>query len=54
MISTRGTPIDDVLELNGWLVATAKAGHLEAYCHQLLGRAFPAELKAYRAGKGST
>ena len=52
-ISTRGTPIDAVLELNGWLVTTAKAGHLEAFCHQLLGPAFPAELKAYKAGNAA-
>lgn len=50
LISTRGTPIDGVLELNGWLVATAKAGHLEAFCHQLLGPAFPTELKTYKSG----
>jgi hypothetical protein len=53
LISTRGTPIDEVLELNGWLVTTAKAGHLEALCHQLLGPAFPDELKAYKAGSAA-
>jgi hypothetical protein len=49
MISTRGTPLDPVLELNEYLVALAKAGHLEAYCFRLLGSAFPVELKAYQA-----
>lgn len=50
LVSTRGTPLDEVLELDGWLVALAKAGHLEAYCFRLVGSAFPAELKAYKAG----
>jgi hypothetical protein len=49
VISTRGTPLDPVLELNEYLVTLAKAGHLEAYCFRLLGSAFPAELKAYQA-----
>lgn len=49
VISTRGTPIDPVLELNEYLVGLAKAGHLEAYCFRLLGSVFPAELKAYQA-----
>jgi hypothetical protein len=48
MISTRGTPLDPVLELNEYLVGLARAGHLEAYCFRLLGSAFPAELKAYQ------
>lgn len=50
VVATRGTPLDELLELDGWLVATAKAGHLEAYCFRLVGGAFPAELKAYKAG----
>jgi hypothetical protein len=50
LVSTRGTPLDELLELNGWLVTLAKAGHLEAYCHRLLGAAFPLELKQYKAG----
>jgi len=38
----------------GWDVSSlqfllARAGHLEAYCFALLGPAFPAELKQYRA-----
>lgn len=49
IVSTRGTPFDSVLELHGWLVTLAKAGHLEAYCYRLLGSAFPLELKAYQA-----
>ncbi|HXK18311.1 MAG TPA: hypothetical protein VNG33_10940, partial [Polyangiaceae bacterium] len=48
-VATHGTPLDDTLELDGWLVALAKAGHLEAFCYRLLGPAFPAELKAYQA-----
>jgi hypothetical protein len=51
LVSTHGTPLDATLELDGWLVATAKAGHLEAFCYRLLGSAFPAELKQYRAGQ---
>lgn len=47
-LASRGSPLDERLELDHWLVATAKAGHLEAYCHALLGPAFPAELKQYR------
>ncbi len=50
LVATRGTPLDEVLEVDGWLVASAKAGHLEAYCFRLIGSAFPAELKAYKAG----
>jgi hypothetical protein len=50
VVATRGTPLDELLELDGWLVAAAKAGHLEAYCFRLVGAAFPAELKAYKAG----
>ena len=49
LVASRGTPLDDSLELDAWLVATAKAGHLEAFCHRLLGPAYGAELKAYRA-----
>jgi len=49
VVATRGTPLDETLELDGWLVALAKAGHLEAFCYRLLGPAFPAELKAYKA-----
>ena len=51
VISTRGTPLDQSLELNAWLVGLAKAGHLEAYCYRLLGSAFPAELKAYQTAQ---
>lgn len=50
LVATRGTPLDEVLELDGWLVTLAKAGHLEAYCFRLVGSAFPGELKAYKAG----
>ncbi len=53
LVSSRGTPLDEVMELNGWLVTTGKAGHLEALCHQLLGPAFPAELKAYKASSAA-
>jgi hypothetical protein len=48
-VASHGTPLDQQLELDAWLVTLAKAGHLEAYCHALLGPAFPAELKSYRA-----
>lgn len=50
IVSAHGTPLDEKLELDAWLVATAKAGQLEAFCHQLLGPAFAAEYKAYKAG----
>jgi hypothetical protein len=50
LVAAQGTPLDEKLELNAWLVTTAKAGHLEAYCHQLLGPAFSAELKSYKGG----
>jgi hypothetical protein len=53
LVASQGTPLDEKLELNAWLVTTAKAGHLEAYCHQLLGPAFMAELKSYRAANAS-
>jgi hypothetical protein len=53
LASTQGTPLDETLELNAWLVTTAKSGHLEAYCHQLLGPAFALELKAYKAANAS-
>jgi hypothetical protein len=53
LVSSRGTPLDDVIEVNAWLVTTAKAGHLEAFCHQLLGTAFPAELKAFKANSAA-
>jgi hypothetical protein len=49
VVATRGTPLDARVPLDGWLVVAAKAGHLEAFCYQLLGSAFPAELKAYKA-----
>jgi len=48
LLATHGTPLDETLELDAWLVTLAKAGHLEAFCYRLLGPAFPAELKAYR------
>jgi hypothetical protein len=47
-LASHGSPLDARVELDAWLVATAKAGHLEAYCHTLLGPAFPAELKQFR------
>jgi hypothetical protein len=50
LVSAHGTPIDEQVPLNVWLVALARAGHLEAYCYRLLGAAFPAELKAYQRG----
>jgi len=49
LIASHGTALDERVELNGWLVTLAKAGHLEAFCYRLLGPAFPAELKAYAA-----
>lgn len=49
VIASHGTALDEQLELNGWLVTLAKAGHLEPFCYQLLGPAFPAEFKAYKA-----
>jgi hypothetical protein len=53
LVSARGTPLDQTLELGNWLVATAKAGHLGAFCFQLLGSAYPEELKAYKASSGA-
>jgi hypothetical protein len=50
VVSTRGTPLDEKLELDKWLTAAARAEHLEAFCHQLLGPAFPAEYRAYKHG----
>lgn len=50
LVATHGTPLDEKVEVDGWLVLVAKAGHLEAFCYQLLGAAFPAELKAYKVG----
>jgi hypothetical protein len=50
LVSAHGTPLDEQVPLNLWLVTLAKAGHLEAYCYRLLGPAFPAELKAYQHG----
>jgi hypothetical protein len=50
LVATQGTPLDALVPLDGWLVVAAKAGHLEAFCYQLLGSAFPPELKAYKAG----
>jgi hypothetical protein len=49
LVATRGTPLDAQVPLDAWLVVVAKAGHLEAFCFQLLGPAFPAELKTYKA-----
>lgn len=49
LVATEGTPLDAQVPLDAWLVMAAKAGHLEAFCHQLLGPAFPAELKTYKA-----
>ncbi len=48
LVSAHGTPLDEQVPLNGWLVTLAKSGHLEAYCYRLLGPAFPAELKDYQ------
>jgi hypothetical protein len=53
VVATHGTAIDEKVELDGWLVTVAKAGHLESFCHQLLGPAFPTELKAYKAGNAA-
>jgi hypothetical protein len=50
LVATQGTPLDALVPVDGWLVVVAKAGYLEAFCYQLLGPAFPAELKAYKAG----
>ncbi|HEY6079362.1 MAG TPA: hypothetical protein VIW29_11195 [Polyangiaceae bacterium] len=49
-VNARPTPLDELVPLNAWLVLLAKAGHLEAYCHRLLGPAFAPELKAYQRG----
>ena len=49
VIALHGTALDEKVALDGWLVTLAKAGHLEAFCYQFLGPAFPAELKAYKA-----
>lgn len=48
LVATKGTPLDTLVPLDGWLVIVAKAGHLEAFCYQMLGPAFPAELKTYK------
>jgi hypothetical protein len=48
IVATRGTPLDEKLPVNAWLALAAKQGHLEAFCYQLLGPAFPAELKAFK------
>ena len=48
IVAAHGTALDPQIELDVWLVTVAKAGHLEAFCYQLLGAAFPAELKAYK------
>jgi hypothetical protein len=53
LVATHGSALDEKVELDGWLVTVARAGHLEAFCHQLLGPAFPAELKAYKAGNAA-
>jgi hypothetical protein len=53
LVASQGTPLDEKLGLNAWLVTTAKAGHLGAYCHQLLGPAFASELKSYKAKNAS-
>jgi hypothetical protein len=53
LVATHGTPLDTTLELDGWLVTLAKAGHLETFCYRLLGPAFPAELKAYKTSHAS-
>jgi hypothetical protein len=49
LVASHGTALDEKVELDAWLVTVAKAGHLEAFCYQLLGSAYPAELKAYKA-----
>lgn len=48
LVATHGTALDEQVELVDWLVTRARAGQLEAFCHQLLGPAFPAEHKTYR------
>jgi hypothetical protein len=53
IIASHGTPLDERVELNGWLVTLAKAQHLEAFCYRLLGPAFPAEQKAYAANNAA-
>lgn len=53
VIALHGTALDEKIALNGWLVTLAKAGHLEAFCYQLLGPAYPAELKAYKASNAA-
>lgn len=53
VVAARGTPLDESLELDAWLVATAKAGHLEAFCQRLLGPAHVAEQRAYKASHGA-
>jgi hypothetical protein len=49
LVDARGTPLDEAMPIDDWLVSLAKAGQLEAYTYQLLGAAFPLELKAYAA-----
>jgi hypothetical protein len=49
LVATRGTPLDRAAPVDSWLVALARAGHLEAYCYELLGPAFPAEYRAFKA-----
>lgn len=53
IVASHGTPLDERVELDGWLVTLARAQHLEAFCYRLLGPAFPAELKAYSAKNGA-
>jgi hypothetical protein len=52
-VASHGTPLDSALELNGWLVTTALADHLEAFCYELLGPAFTPEYKAFKAKHGA-
>lgn len=53
VVASQGTALDERVEVDHWLVTTAKAGHLEAFCYQLLGPAFPAQLKAYKAANAA-
>lgn len=52
-VATHGTPLDEKVPVNAWLALAAKQGKLEAFCYQLLGPAFPAELKAFKKSGGA-
>jgi hypothetical protein len=52
VVASHGTPLDTTLEIDRWLVATARAEQLEVFCYELLGPAFAPEYKAFKAKHG--